>query len=96
MTLPPFLRAIQQSYTFHVLVAAAIMAGGTSFTCFGTASIFSLACMKSGLIAGGIYLFASLQHSPGSASFRPDGAVNTQVAQVVANQSRVDKLLAGK
>jgi len=69
----PFLRRIQQSYSFHIVVAGLVAAGTTIFGCFSEANEFSVKCLTRGAIAGGIYLFAALQHSPNSASFRPDG-----------------------
>jgi len=89
MTLPPWMRAIQQTYAFHVGVAAFAMAGVTAFKFFSDHSQFSWAGVTDGLIAGGGYLFAALQHSPGSASFKPDGTPNKQVAMVVATQAAV-------
>ena len=86
MTLPPFLRVVQQSYIFHIIVAAAIAGGGIAFTCFAKDMALSFECAKSGLIAAGIYLFGSLQHSPGSASFKPDGEINLPVEHVVEMQ----------
>lgn len=88
MTLPPFLRQIQQSYITHLVIAALIAGGASVFTCWGTANDFTIACAKGGLIVAGIYLFGSLQHSPGSASFKPDGTVNQPVVQVVKMQAQ--------
>lgn len=87
MTLPPWARRLQQAWWFHFVVAALIMAGTTMFTCFGQANEFTVACFKNGLIAGAVYLFGMLQHSPGSASFTPSGEVNQPVKQVIEMQA---------
>lgn len=47
---------------------------------------FSFECAKGGIIAAGIYLFGSLQHSPCSPAFKPDGTVNQPVKHVVELQ----------
>ena len=88
MTLPPFLRQIQQSYMTHLAIAALIAGAGLAFTCFAKDNTFTFECARGGLIAAGIYLFGSLQHSPGSASFKPDGTVNQPVVQVVKMQAQ--------
>ena len=78
----PFLRRVQQSYSFHIVVAGLVAAGTTMFGCFNEASEFSAKCLTRGAIAGGIYLFAALQHSPNSASFRPDGTKDDLVDKI--------------
>jgi len=80
----PRMRRVQQSWWFHIVTAAAIAAGVTAFTCFNSANDFTLSCLKGGAIAGGLYLFAAFQHSPGSASFKPDGTPNRPVDKIVA------------
>lgn len=81
MQLSPGLRKLQQSWTFHILTAGIIAGGVTAFTCWGTANDFTVGCLRSGLIAAGIYIFAAFQHSPGSASFHPDGTENQAVKE---------------
>ncbi len=97
LTLPPWLRAIQQTYWAHFAVAAAIVAGSSAFTCFGAHNEFSIACLKLGVIAGGIYLFGALQAGVKSPAYKPDGTVNQRVMQVVAQQAIVaDATKGGK
>ena len=87
MTLPPWARAVQQSYAFHILVVAFIVGGAAVFDCWGKSDTMTWACIKGGLVIAGGYLFGIMQHSPGSASFKPDGEVNQPVAQVVKMQA---------
>lgn len=86
MTLPPWMRVIQQSWLFHVVMATLVAIGGSAFACFGEKNEFSWECWKIAIIAGGVYLFASLQHSPGSIAFNPDGTPNELVKKVVQAQ----------
>jgi hypothetical protein len=90
MTLPPWARVVQQSWYFHLAVAALIAGGGVAFVCFGQNSEVSWECLKAGLVAAGAYLAAAVQHSPGSASFvqagPSAGEVNQKVVQVVTMQ----------
>ena len=70
------LRLIQQSYWSHVLVAA-FLAGLTAY----------LTASPSMALSAGITAFVlSIQHSPGSASFK-DGSPNTAVNNVVKIQA---------
>jgi hypothetical protein len=87
MSIPPFLRRIQQSYSWHIAQSLFIGTGSAAFACFVTHNDFTVACVKTGLIISGGALFVSLQHSPGSASFKPDGTPNEVVEKVVAAQS---------
>lgn len=81
MTLPPFLRALQQSYLVQLIIAGLVVGGGVTFACFkANNNMFSMDCVRDGLVSAAIYLFGSLQHSPNSASFNPDGTLNKAVA----------------
>jgi hypothetical protein len=84
VNLPPAIRELQQSWVFHIVTATGVAAGMTVFTCFNSANDFTFGCLKGGLIFGGVYLFGSLQHSPGSASFHTDGYDNKAVEAVAA------------
>ena len=78
----PFLRRIQQTYTFHVFVAALITGAVSVFTCFGEANEFSVKCLSKGAILGVLYFLGAIQHSPDSASFRPDGTKDDLVEKI--------------
>lgn len=88
MTLPAWLRVVQQSIYFHLLQSA-ILAGVTAWlTCDPAKQTQS--CEMVGVVAfiGALYL--SFQHSPGSASFKPDGEVNQTVRDVVKVQKAAE------
>jgi hypothetical protein len=85
--LPPLFRRVQQSWTWHIAQSLFIGTGSAAFACFVTHNDFTVACVKTGLIISGGALFVSLQHSPGSASFKKDGSPNEIVETVVAAQS---------
>lgn len=77
MNLPPWLRCLQQSWWFHIAQAAAMAGLMAYLTCSPTAhpeGCFSVALTT---FVGSLWL--SLQHSPGSASFHPNGTVNEMV-----------------
>ena len=86
MTLPPFLREIQQSWAFHVVQAALFAAVPAAVTAYMDPSQRA-AWMAVGATTFFTTLSASIQHSPGSASFKPDGSENKVVANVVAVQA---------
>ena len=81
MTLPPALRAFQQTYTYQVLKSAL----------YGAVSSGAMAYFnhdpKGWLVVGGLAFLTTLQsgieHSPNSASFHDDGTTNTAVTNVV-------------
>jgi hypothetical protein len=87
MSMSPFFRRIQQTWTWHIVQSLLVGTGSAAFACFVTHNDFTLACVKTGLIISGGALFVSLQHSPGSASFKSDGTPNQVVEKVVAAQS---------
>lgn len=85
MTLPPAIRYVQQQWWFSILVVPALIAAGPAFfECAGNDfAKLSLNCFKVGGMAAIAYIIAALQHSPGSASFKPDGTPNEAVNKVV-------------
>lgn len=88
MTLPPWLRTIQQSWWFHILfIPFATVFFAALENCAGNDfANFSVACLLSSVKAVGayavVYVVGVLQHSPGSASYNPDGTLNQQVLMV--------------
>ena len=89
MNLPPWLRAYQQTYAFHLILGATAMAVVTMFKFFADHNQFSMAGVTEGLIAAGIYLGGALQAGVKSPAFKPDGTVNERVARVVWEQAAV-------
>jgi hypothetical protein len=85
MTLPPVLRQVQQSaFVQAAVIPAAAVFIATVYDCFGhDLSHVGMACLKTGastaLPVVVAYVVGAFQHSPGSASFKPDGTENAMV-----------------
>jgi hypothetical protein len=86
VSLPPFLRRLQQSPLVQlILIPAIITAVPAVIQCAGNDfANMSLSCLKLGAAAAVVYIVGMLQHSPGSATFNANGTDNQQVAEVVA------------
>jgi len=88
VNLPPWLRRIQQSWWFLLIVqpffGAALPVLYTSSDGFSNVTHNDI---KACLIAGGLTLYASYQKSFGSDSFNKDGTDNLQVKEVVEADS---------
>ena len=86
VTLPPWLRRIQQSWYFQLILQPILVGALPIFIgCAGMSmENLSIHCVKLSLGAGLIALLIAFQHSTGSASFKPDGTPNEAVEKVVA------------
>ncbi len=89
ITLPPFLRKIQQSWWFQFLIVPALIAAAPGFArCAGeNFATFTISCLfesgRSMLWTIAIYLFAILQQPINSPAVNPDGTPNKQVQEIV-------------
>lgn len=83
--MPPFLRKLQQNWLVQLGIAALIATVSVLIQCAGNGlTNLSFACFRTWVLAAGGYLLAQIQHSPGSASFNPDGSENKQVKEIIA------------
>lgn len=85
MNIPPWMRQIQQSWIFNlVVVPAALAAAPAIYECAGAGlEHLSLNCFKAGGIAAAAWLVRTFGHSPNSTAFNKDGTTNSQVAEIV-------------
>ncbi len=89
LTLPPWLRRIQQAWWFQIFVQPMIVAAlPVLYACSGdNFSNISFACVKLAAGAAGVALYFTLQHSFGSASFMSNGEIN-QAVKVAADAAK--------
>src|ERR1700692_1650185 len=80
MTLPPWLRVLQQSPYFHVAQAAAFSALTTYMTCNPAAQTQSCAMVAGTAFLGALYL--SFQKAPWSSDFKSNGVPLVAPAQI--------------
>ena len=83
--MPAWLRRLQQSKIVQLIVIPTLITTVPAlYQCAGNDfANLSIDCFKKWAIAAVGYAFVVLQHSPGSASFNPNGTPNEQVAEVV-------------
>ena len=86
--MPAWMRRIQQTRFFHLCIVPAVtLLGATAFECaHHDITAVTLDCLTVGVKAAApmvvLYVWGAFQHSPGSASFNPDGTQNDLVAAV--------------
>jgi hypothetical protein len=83
-------RKFQQTYYYHALLAAVAAAFTAALRAYSSPDASTASVLST---AAGTMVFTfcvSIQHSPGSSDFHPDGTPNVAVANVVAVQKRVE------
>ena len=100
--MPAWMRKIQQSHYFHVLVMPAVILFAVSvWNCAGEDMVFTALCAKHALHEAitpiVIYLGAIYARKPGSDRYLPDGSTNevvVQAAQIGKDSPRAAAMLA--
>jgi hypothetical protein len=104
MTMPPWVRKLQQSALIQTLLVPALITGGSTAigailaASHGDLSTLSSAAVKTAAGVGGAasltYILAIYQHGLGSASFHSDGTANKMVEKVAAETAEIPKARA--